>query len=273
MRIKKHPSGNQYLLTEQNLWVRNFTSVVAPLDINQLSTKTDYSNYLKNEILNDRITALDFSSLKSSAAVIVSDGYNFKENHQVLKELSNSVSIIATNRSLVKWGINRKIDFFVVNNPYKECMNFLPNHRYYPKCIVSSKTYPQFVEEYQDKGGVVLSYTSTSDSNYASPRINVQLDDYRNPICAAINLAYKLGVTKLLLLGCDDSFDSERPAAIQLKNGLWTYPQHLISHGILNAMLYWYKKIKGVKIGNCSFGPFYEGVPYIPKEEVCKFFN
>lgn len=254
--------------------MRNFLEKVTPLDINKLSTQKDYSLFFENEIQNERnTTVLDLGSIKFSNAVIISDGYKFKEKHQILKDLPNNVAIIATNRSLVKWSVDRKIDFFLVNNPYQECINLMPNHSYYPRCVASARTNPKFIETYKERGGTVLSYSPTPELQYASPQKIINLDDYRNPICTSIHLAYKLGVTKLLLMCCDDSFESQRPASIRLENGLWTYPQHLMSHNIMKEMLFWYKKNKGIKIGDHSSGPFYQEVPYIPGEEICKFFN
>lgn len=272
MRVKKHHTGNQYLSTKEGVWVRNFCEKVTPLDINKLSTQLDYSRFFENEITNEKnTTSLDLSSTKFNNAVIISDGYEFKEKHKVLEKLPNNIAVIATNRSLVKWNINRKIDFFLVNNPYQECMNFMPSHSYYPKCIASTRTYPKFIETYKERGGTVLSYTPTPELGYSSPYKTISLDDYRNPICTSIHLAYKLGVTKLLLMCCDDSFKTERAASIKLENGLWTYPHHLMSHNIINAMLYWYGKNKGIKLGDYSSGPSYEGTPFV--ESPVDFFN
>jgi hypothetical protein len=278
MRIKKHPTGNQYLLTKHGVWVRDFLSPVAPLDINNLATQADFSTFFENEVINERndVATLDLGSIKFNSAVIVSDGFKFKDKLSLLANLPSNIAVIATNRTLVKWNIDRKIDFFLVNNPYRECMNFMPSHRYYPRCVVSTRTHPKFIETYKERGGVVLSYLPTPEANYSSPCRTVNLDDYRNPICASIHLAYRLGVTKLLFFCCDDSFDSERPAAIRLENNLWTYPQHLISHGLIDGMCYWYGsggKRPGIKIGNHSSGPFYDNAPYIQEEEICKFFE
>lgn len=275
MRIKKHPTGNQYLLTEHGVWVRNFTSPVSPLDINNLSSITDYPKYLQNEIANDRrdVSSLDLGSIKIDKAVIVSDGYDFINKQQLLAKIPSNVAVIATNRTLVKWKVERKIDYFLVNNPYAECMNFLPSHRYYPKCIASTRTYPQFVEKYKEKG-TVLTYSPSPEPGYSSPcRTNYRFDEYRNPICASISLAYRLGVTKLLLLCCDDSFNVERPAATKLENGLWSYPQQLMSQKIIEGMIFWYKKLKGIKIADHSSGLVYNEMPYIREEEICQFLS
>lgn len=276
MRIKKHPTGNQYLLTEHGIWVRNFASPVAPLDINRLATTSDYAKFLENEIQNERHSLGNFDpkAVSFKGAVIVSDGYGFSEKHKVLEGLPLNVAIIAVNRTLVKWKVGRKIDFFLVNNPYAECMNQMPSHRYYPRCVVSSRAYPEFVGLYKSRGGFIETYSPTPEPGYSSPvRTLCTLDDYRNPVCAAINLAYKLGASRVLTLCCDDSFEGERAAAVELSNGLWTYPQHLISHGTVSAMMSWYKKIKGVKVADHSSGPICEEVPYIHQDEVRAFFE
>jgi hypothetical protein len=275
-RLKKHQTGNQYLLTENNIWVRNFNTAVAPLDINKLTPASEYAMFLENEIQNDRndISSFDPGSVRFEKAIVISDGYLFATKHKLLEKLPLNVAIIATNRSLVKWNTSRKIDFFLVNNPYQECMSMMPTHRYYPRCLASTRTYHQFIETYKARKGQVLTYSPTPEPGYASlMRSYCQLDDYRNPICAGISLAHKIGVTKLLLFCCDDSFADERAAAIKLENGLYTYEPHLICHGIIGAMLTWYRKIKGSKLGNHSSGSVYKDVPYIPEEEVLAFFE
>lgn len=275
-RIKKHRSGNCYSLTGQGVWVRDFNLPTAPLDISGLSSREDYPKFLENEVLNDRgdVPPFEPGSQKYESAVIVSDGYGFKEKQKILTDIPKNVAVIAANRSVVKWEVNKKIDYFVVNNPYPECMSLLPEHRYYPKCLVSTRTYPSFVQTYRSRGGTILSYSPSPEATYSSPsRSLCYLDEYRNPIAACVSLAKKLGVRKLLLLCCDDSFSHERPSAVALDNGLWMYPQHLISHGILDGMFGWYKKSKNIKIADHSSGPVYEHASYITHEEIVKFFT
>ena len=53
MRIKKTTNGNQYYLTEQGNWVRDFTKKSVPfLDINQTIETKDHFIFLKNEVQN-----------------------------------------------------------------------------------------------------------------------------------------------------------------------------------------------------------------------------
>jgi hypothetical protein len=103
-----------------------------------------------------------------------------------------------------------------------------------------------------------------------------QIDDYRNPICAAIGLAYRFGVQRLMLVCCDNSFDKPRDAAVQMKNGLWTYEQHLRSHDIIDANLYWltHQKDAEVKVADWSNGPEYVNATYISSaQEAIDFFK
>jgi hypothetical protein len=52
--IKKHSSGNEYLLTRQNKWVRNYTLNNVPyLDLNNTIEYKDHHRFLENEIQNN----------------------------------------------------------------------------------------------------------------------------------------------------------------------------------------------------------------------------
>jgi hypothetical protein len=276
MRIKKHSNGNEYLLTEASIWVRNFTKEISPIDINAVTERKDYNIIVENEIKNNSLdlSEIDTDKIKYSKAVIISDGYDFDRRQQLLLNLPNDVIIIATNRTLVKWKINKKIDYFVVNNPYKECLLQMPKHKYYPSCVASSRTYHDFLKEYDRRGGVIHKYASVREETF-SPALNniiCSLDDYRNPICASISLAYKFGVNKLLLFCCDNAFAESRPTAEQLYNGKWIYPQQRMSHAIVEGMFYWYLKEKA-QIRDYSSGPEYKEVSYISEDEIVEFFN
>jgi hypothetical protein len=69
----------------------------------------------------------------------------------------------------------------------------------------------------------------------------------------------------------DDSFADERPSAEKLENGLWTYPQQLISHRLIDANLYWLSK-KEVQITHHSSGPKFNHAAYIQEEGIKGFF-
>lgn len=278
MRIKKHQNKNEYALAG-DVWVRDMTKKgVSQIDINDLSTVKDYDIFAKNESHNRRkkYPSIDSNSLIHENVVIVSDGYDFKSKHQALLETEKDVAVIAINGSLSKWdlmsGENRKlISYYVINNPYSEATIYLPKNRYYPMCIASTRSNPEFLEEYR---GDIYTYQPTSNEYYAGlkKRSSSSIDDYRNPLCAAIGIAYKFSVQNLLLFCCDNSFNHQRATAIPTHDGLWKYPQHELSEKIVDANLYWLKK-SGVQIGDHSSGTKYDHAQYISLEGIPKFFK
>lgn len=281
MRIKKHSNGNQYLLTPQNKWVRNFaiTTVAPYVDINRTIDPKDHLLFLKNEVENGfkRYPWIDSETLYHEKAVIVSDGYDFKKRHKLLATLPKDVAVFGVNGALAKWELTaRSINYYVVNNPYGKCVHYLPKRgRAQPKCIASPRTNHQFLDNYR---GIKYRYYPVNETTYTTSGLKEarwQVDDYRNPICACIGLAYQFGVESLLLLCCDDVFENERPGAVQLENGLWMYPQHEIAHGLIDGNLYWLKRRPhyDIRIGACSSGPRYANAEYIDEDSILSFFG
>jgi hypothetical protein len=280
-RIKKHSNGNYYLLTKEGLWIRDFTRNAPHIDINNLTKSSDYhsliENHIKNVVKKD-ILYIDTELKRSQNIVIVSDGYRFEQHQELLDGLPSNVLILAVNRSLARWNVKQKrgINYYVVNNPYPECKSYLPHrHKYFPSCIASVRTHPEFIRHYRNQ--TILRYVPTPEEGFVSLDTHSRdfIDDYRNPICAAIGIAYKMGVVNLLLFCCDDAFEDARPGADKLKNGLYSYPQHRTSHSLIEGNLYWLANQDGkrINIGNFSHGLEYEFVPYINKEEVVSFFS
>lgn len=280
MRIKKTQDGNQYLLTKQGMWVRNFYKNIVPyVDINKTITTDDHFVFLKNEVQNSlkKSTWIDSEKFNANKILIISDGYDFKRKHKLLANLPKEVVIMGVNGSLAKWELNNKvISYYVVNNPYQECVKYLPkNNKISPKCLASIRTNYEFMDNYR---GAKFKYCPVNESSYSTlgvKEVTWQIDDYRNPICAAIGLAYKFGAEKLMLFCCDDAFMDERPGAIQLENKLWIYPQQEIAHGLIDANLYWFKNqpYKEVSIGNCSSGQRYENATYIDEDKIISFWD
>jgi hypothetical protein len=279
MRIKKK-NTSEYLLTEDGIWVRNICKPESvALDLNDFS-KPDCSLFLQNEFNNKkkRLQSFEINSTIRNA-VIVSDGYDFAEKQKILAQLPfKEVTIFAVNGALSNWKLvgkqselQRAINWYVVNNPYPEVKKFLPTkHAYYPPCIASCRTHPEFTHQY--KSGVML-YSPVPDSHYAGLfSSEIMIDDYRNPICAAIGLAYQMGAKKIVLFCCDDSFAEERPASVRLENGLWSYPQQFISTNIIDGMLFWLKQA-GISIVNCSSGRNLNNASYISAEQIMEFFK
>ena len=283
MRIKKHNNGNEFLLTKENMWVRNFTKSGVPyIDINKTYNKNDYFIFLKNEIQNsfERYAWIDTENFHHDKVVIISEGYNFSEKHlNLMKTLPKDVAIIGVNQSLKMWkSPERNMTYYLINNPYDECMKFMPRkNRGLPKCITSTRTNYEFLFNYKEKGSI-YKYCPVSEEDYNGKiyeKTKYQIDDCRNPVCAAIQLCYQFGTEKILLFCCDDSFNQERPGSEKLHNGLWQYPQQNIAHGLIDATVYWLKSMKYSEtyLKDHSSGPLYENAVYIDEDEIQSFFN
>lgn len=272
--IKNHRNKNDYYYAGSGLWVRNFTKkLTSPIDINDLIPQADMMTMLGNENSNHSkmLQRIDTESFNHNKIVIVSDGYKFEEKHKLLEKLPNDVTIIGVSETLVKWESARKMQYYVVNNPFEDCLQLLPKQqKIFPKCIASMRTNPEFTERFN---GIVYSYSPTTTINYCGQRSEADyfIDDYRNPICAAIGLSYRFNVQKLLLFCCDDVYNEYRPATEKLNNGLWIYPQQKVAHDLIDGNLYWLKKAN-INIGYNSDGPEYKHAEYIKEGDIIKFF-
>ena len=282
-RIKKHKSKNEYMITD-DVWVRNFCKEkVAYLSLNKTTLEESHL-FMSNEIENRKIISrnITIEDLRHNNVLIVSSGYNFEKMHLFLHKLKyKDVTVIAVNRALRDWKLikdckpeeRRAVNFLLVNNPYKECMRSMPqNHKFFPPCIASTRTNNSFCEKYE---GDILFYPPTTDTTYSGPPIksNYYIDDYRNPICAALGIAWQFKAKKIMLLCCDDSFEDERPGSRKLENGLHCYPQQIMSQNIIEANLFWLKQA-GVQLADYSSGIKYSNADYIKSEdEALSFFK
>jgi hypothetical protein len=279
MRIKKHSNGNEYLMTDNGVWVRNFTKRSNPVDINQFTTISDRTLLIENQLKNELITSMQFDPNEEyhQNVCIVSDGYDFANKRDLLKLLPANVTIIGTNRSLVKWDTEskRSMDYYVVNNPYEQCMTYLPaSQKNLPKCLASIRTFPDFLTRYR---GSKVKYYPVYEDGFKQHSVDAicHIDDYRNPICAAVGLAYRMGAVKILMFCCDDSFADERAGAEKLPNGLWMYPHHRTVSELVDGNMYWYttQQYKRVRVGNHSSGPECNRVGYIEEDRLNAFFT
>lgn len=283
MLIKKHKNKNQYLV-QNGIYVRDFSAYGIPaIDVNQFLHDTDYELCMENELSNIVLKhpTIDTEPIIHPNVIIVSDGYQFSEKQKLLASIPKDITIIAVNGALKNWTmvgekseLKRAINYYVINNPYEESLNFLPrNHRYYPKCIASVRTNAKFIDSYL---GAKFLYAPAQNINYSGTGLKADyyIDDYRNPICAALGLAYRFRANKILLFCCDDSFADERPGAEQLENGLYCYPQQIVSKNIIDANCFWLKKQK-ISVANCSNGGNYVNASYINSEvnEILEYFK
>jgi hypothetical protein len=254
------------------------------VDINGFVREKDQRLLIENELACQALLVPEIGSddlPTFQKVVIVSDGYQFNEKKSVLYNLPKDVCVIGTNRTLARWDVDedgiikRRMDYYFVNNPFSECISFIPRHKYRPRCICSIRTNAAFLKKYK---GQLFHYIPTPDKSLGQIMGAGQtLDDYRNPICGALSLAIKCGAQRILFFCCDDVFKESRPAAEQLPNGMWMYPQHKTTHELLDGMLYWLKGRDGdesiTKIANHSAGPDYENANYISLEAIQEFLN
>lgn len=279
-RVKKY-KRNEYIVAE-GVWVRNPYTDAEPLDMNDMARR-DMDTFLSNETQNlsiDSIKVDEFNNQIMENVVICSDGYGWRERQRILADIPNStVKVVGVNGSLAKWEMvgslsdrKRVMSHYLVNNPYQECMSYLPTrHRYYPGIVASTRTFSGFLKDYPEKP---IFYRPTKDSSYSGiPRDGCMvLDDYRNPVCGAISYCVAKRAKKIVLLCCDESFGEARPAAERMPNGLYQYPQQIKSQRIIDAQISWLRA-KGVKVADCSSGVEYKNATYIKVEEIPSFFK
>jgi hypothetical protein len=270
--IKKHKSRNEYFITEDGIFVRNLCKEDVPsIDINKLILEKDCKLFLENAIFQKKLGINDFqfSANRCEDIVVVSDGYDFDKKQSVLEKLPRKVRILAVNGALKKWKCRRNINWYIVNNPYTECKRFLIDSKV--PCVAATRTSSEFIKKYK---GQVYTYYPTPNCQFTDIRneSHIFIDDYRNPVCAAIGIAHRMGGKRIMLFCCDDSFADERAAAEKLENGLWAYPQHIISYHIIDAIGHWLKE-KEISIMNHSSGIKYINIPYIGQESLLNFFG
>lgn len=272
--IKKHKNKNNYYYAKNGLWVRDFSKKsVVPIDINNLMDDSNIKLILDNELSNkmQKIDHIDAENFTHRNIIIISNGFNIQKKQELIDTLPNDVIIMGVNGIFNEWKSRRRIHYYIINNPYKDCLTWLPKQKIGTRCIASTRTYPEFLKKWN---GMIYQYLPTISEKYSGypTESSISIDDYRNPICAAINLAFRFGVKKLLLFCCDDSFKEEKISAEKLANGLWMYPQHRTAYNLIDGCLYWLSK-NNIKVGDHSSGLNYTNASYINANELTKFFK
>lgn len=278
LTIKNHKNGNQYIYVEKNIWVRNFTLPYArPIDINKLYKDDEIKFFIENDNKNigSNIPKFEPRDLSQKNVIIVSDGFGFSNIENILEKINiNKKFIILTNNSLKKWN-NTKVlpDLFVENNPFQECLNNISN-KFYPNCLLSTRVYNKFIDYYKYKN--INFYNPTPLENY-NPSVknddSKHLDDYRNPICAAINYCYYCNAKNIFLLYCSEAFEKERPSTILHNNELhYQYQQNKLSESIIDSMIFWLKKKNNnLNIFHHGLEKTFNFATYINKESLIEY--
>lgn len=237
--IKKHKNKNHYFVTKSGGWVRDFSRGF-PLDVNDYGRR-DYGLFLGNEL---SVTSMNLPKLGGEKsdhrkAVIVSDGPDLAKNLKLLDGVDTMV--VGVNGALNHWTPGVKMDFYVTNNPSVEVMGFISRASYFPPCVLSMRSFPDFAKKYLSRGGDVRTYSSAPFHDF-DPKVsqNIVLDDYRNPVCAAVSLCRHAGVSDIMLLCTQDYYADEKPGTIRVDDGTFMYPQQVLANEYVDAMGYWF---------------------------------
>ena len=121
--IKIHKNKNDYFLTDDKIWVRNFAKTnVKPLDINNFYNEKEIQLLLDNEIKNHELQTFDFASeiKQNKKVLIISDGYGFQNSSTWLDQIPNDVKIIANYGACRFWNSKRMPNYMVATNPFSD---------------------------------------------------------------------------------------------------------------------------------------------------------
>jgi hypothetical protein len=252
--VKKHKNRNEYIKVE-NYWIRNFNDPdVKPIDVNSFFSEDEHQKILKNEIQNAKLgfplISKDITNFEN--LIVFSDGYKFSE-HKIIKSLRPNVGILVLNHAMRFWESNVFPNFMLMNNTTNFSMSCMPMGNS-PQLIASRRTWTPFLRSYQNN---VYVYDPTPDDYFqsiASKDSLAFLDEYRNPICAAISFASYLNVKNLFLAFCGQAYSEARPGTIKIAENAYQYPQQRLADSIIDMNLFWYK------FGNKNRQIFYTGL-------------
>jgi len=233
---------NEYMKVD-NYWIRNFSKTnVVPKDINNLYDDSDIKVIIENEIKNEKLTAPNLleENIYFDDVLIISDGLGFNDHKNLLQDIRSNVCVIALNKTMVFWEAIKFPDFYLISSPFENCLADIPK-KGYPKLIASRRTCHKFISAYRN---VIYFYDPTCDDKYKSPvakNSSIYIDEYRNPICAALNCAFNFRAKNIYLAYCSDGYKAHRPGCISVDENSFCYPQQQLANNIVNANIFWNK--------------------------------
>jgi hypothetical protein len=242
LTLKKHLNQNEYAKVGK-YWVRNFSAPsIKPWDINNFYYDVNLKEIIDNEMKNSRTNSSILENQvfsKYRNFLIVSDGYGF-DNHKNFSNLPPSVCLIVVNQAARLWECSRLPDFFLINNPSKLCMTSYPT-RIFPQLIANKRTNNEFIKRYPN---IVYFYDSVPDSYYQSV-VNGDsadhIDDYRNPICAAIGIINRFAKGNIFLAFCSSAYSNKRDGMIEVSPEIYQYEPQRTADQLIDANLFFYK--------------------------------
>jgi len=248
--LKQHKTNNEYFKIE-DIWVRNFLKKKAiPLDLNRFFKEEEIKLIIDNEIKNSKmnLTNLYQENFNYEKAIIISDGYGFEKHIDLIESLPPRTCLITVNLAAKLWNAKVLPTFMLISNPDYSCKSQMPI-RVFPRLLASRRTNNDFLSNYKN---LVYLYDVVPDEWYQSPNSKASdlfIDEYRNPICAALGLCNYFGVNKIFLGYCADAYTEERAGTVKIQDGFYNYPQQNLANKIIDASLLWYKLgVPGLKV-------------------------
>lgn len=241
VNIKVTDDRNEYCKSE-NYWIRNSRKPnVSPIDINNYYTTDEVKILVENEIKNSKLNIpdIEIENFNWNTVVIVSNGYGFYNNHQNIFDnikISQKKVVLAVNNSLRFWESHKIPQYFLINQ-----LNPPTNLKYLPILIASKRCNHEYIKKYRN---MKYFYTNTPSYLFSSPAVKETtffIDDYRNPICAAINCAVYFGAKRIFLSFCSEGYDSYKEGMERLNESAFIYPQQKLANDIVNKNIFWHK--------------------------------
>lgn len=269
--FKKHKNKNEYVQVE-NIWIRNmFGKIGKPVDINHFYDEYELKDVLDNEVKNTKMNLLNVEPemYDCDDVLIVSDGFGFNELKKIEK-IKQKICIIAVNHAARFWSSPTYPNFMLINHPKSDAMSFLPN-MIFPRLIASRRTHNQFLKSYKNS---ILLYDPVPEESYQSiisSEANLHIDDYRNPICAAIGIAKILQAKNIYLAFCSSAYTENRPGTNYIEEGIYQYPIQSLADKIVDANLFWYKFAnRATKIFHTGYEKSFKFSKYLKLEDFSK---
>ncbi len=275
-KIKVSKDKSRYLLSGKN-WVRDFTKSVGK-DINKLYDRDSIKRSIENETIvrGMNLPSIDRENIFASDVVIASDGFDIESCRDIINSLGkNKTTIIGVN-GIMSCSLQVRPSYYLINVTESDAMSWFPTRfSVLPPLIASVRTYPEFISRYKARRASVYSYVPTGSEQFSSKLFSCSytIDDYRNPICAALNLAFRWGASRVLLLAPHDLFQENRDATKKIDSGLYIYPQQIIAHDFIDGCLHWLKEYNGCEIFAVTSGPKFTNAETVSPAEAIRIFT
>jgi hypothetical protein len=238
--LKEGINRNVYL-KKDSFWIRNPNGIGSiPQDINNMYSEIEIRKNIENEIYNSKLNIpnIETETFEWENVIIVSNGYGFKNDHaDLLDGFPNSRKsiVISVNNTPRFWESKRLPNYYITNN-----LNDFSNFKFLPILIAGKRSDPVSIVKYKN---MKYFYSHTPSNNFKSPSDTnslLYIDDYRNPICAAISCCNHYKVKNLILAFCSEGYENKKDGMEYISDNVYMYPQQKLANSIINGMLFWY---------------------------------